>query len=151
VSGSPALPSPVQQPPPDIVGGGGPTRTPRLAATYAAEYNAAFVPLEKFRDQSDRVRKACDALGRDPGSLVYSAALVVCCGADESDVTRRAEAIGRQPDELRRNGAAGTPEEVVATLRTWAGGGASRVYLQVLDLQDLEHLDLIAAEVMPHV
>ena len=148
---SPALPKPVQQPLPIIIGGGGPKRTPRLAATFAAEFNVPFVPLDVFTTQTGRVRAACRASGRDPATMIFSAALVVCCGRDESEVARRAAAIGRQPAELRQHGAAGTPDEVVATVQQWAAAGASRIYLQVLDVHDLEHLDLIASEVKPHV
>jgi F420-dependent oxidoreductase-like protein len=152
VTDSPALPKPVQRPgPPIIIGGGGPTRTPRLAATYGAEYNAAFRPLGVFVEQCTRVRAACDAIGRDAESLVYSAALVVCCGRDEAEFTRRAAAIGREPAELREHGACGLVDEVVTTLVRWRDAGAQRIYLQVLDLADLEHLELIAAEVAPHV
>jgi alkanesulfonate monooxygenase SsuD/methylene tetrahydromethanopterin reductase-like flavin-dependent oxidoreductase (luciferase family) len=94
------------------------------------------------------VRAACVDIDRDPATLVYSAALVVCCGSDEAEVAQRAGAIGREPGELRENGA-GTPEEVAATLRVWGDAGADRIYLQALDLADLDHLDLIAAEVVP--
>jgi len=83
--------------------------------------------------------------------MVYSAALVVCVGSDEGEVARRAASIGREPAELRENGAAGTPAEVAETLRRWRDGGAERIYLQVLDLADLDHLDLVAAEVAPQV
>ena len=149
---SPGLPKPVQQPhPPIVIGGGGPRRTPRLAATYAAEYNLPFAPVGFFTAQRDRVRAACETVGRDPGSIVLSAAQVVCCGADDAEIARRAAAIGRQPDELRENGLAGTPAEVVDKIGTLAEAGAERVYLQVLDLDDLDHLALLAAEVLPHV
>jgi F420-dependent oxidoreductase-like protein len=148
---SPALPKPLQQPIPVVVGGGGPKRTPRLAATYAAEFNLAFAPLERFTTQCERVRDACRAIGREPSSVIMSAALVVCCGRDEAEYARRAAAIGREPAELRTNGAAGTPDEVIATLQRWGAAGATRIYLQVLDLQDLEHLQLIADAVAPHV
>ena len=149
---SPALPKPVQSPrPPIVIGGGGPKRTPRLAATYADEFNLPFSSLDDTRAAFDRVRAACEARDRDPDELVYSAAQVVCVGADEAEVERRAAAIGRQPDELRANGAAGTPEEVVARLRAFAELGATRAYLQVLDLGDLDHLALIAEEVVPHL
>jgi F420-dependent oxidoreductase-like protein len=151
VTNSPGLPKPVQSPLPIVIGGGGPKRTPALAARYAAEFNTPFVPRDFFAAQAERVAAACEAIDRDPATMTYSAALVVCCGTDESEVNRRAAAIGREPDELRRNGAAGTPGEVVETLRAWDDAGASRVYLQVLDLGDLEHLDLIAAEVAPHL
>jgi F420-dependent oxidoreductase-like protein len=151
VTDSPALPKPIQRPgPPVIVGGGGPKRTPRLAARYGSEFNLAFRSLADTGDQFERVRGACEAADRDPASMVFSAAQVVCCGRDDAEIVRRAEAIGRQVDELRENGLCGTPEEVVSKLATFAGVGAARTYLQVLDLTDLEHLELIGQEVLPH-
>jgi len=148
VTDSPGLPKPVQQPLPIVMGGGGKTKTPTLAARYAAEFNTPFVPIEFFVAQCDRVRAACEAIGRTR-PMVYSAALVVCAGADEAEVQRRAAVIGREPAELRLNGAAGTAEEVATTIRRWADAGAQRVYLQVLDLDDLDHLEFIASEVAP--
>ncbi|WCO67748.1 LLM class F420-dependent oxidoreductase [Iamia majanohamensis] len=152
VTDSPALPKPVQDGGvPIIVGGGGPRRTPRLAARFAAEFNLPFSSLDDTRAAFDRVRGACEDAGRDPETMTLSAAQVLCCGADDAEVARRAEAIGRQPDELRENGAAGTPEQVVERLQAFAELGATRAYLQVLDLSDLDHLRLVAEEVMPHV
>jgi alkanesulfonate monooxygenase SsuD/methylene tetrahydromethanopterin reductase-like flavin-dependent oxidoreductase (luciferase family) len=89
--------------------------------------------------------------GRDPASLRTTVALVVCCGSDEAEFRRRAEAIGREPDELRANGAAGLPDEVVERLHAFAEAGAETAYLQLLDLTDLDHVQLLAAEVMPKV
>jgi F420-dependent oxidoreductase-like protein len=147
----PALPKPIQLPgPPVIVGGGGPKRTPRLAARYASEFNRAFRPLEETAGQFAVVREACEAADRDPASMVFSAAQVICCGTDEAEIARRAERIGRSVDELRQSGLCGTPDEVVANLATFAGIGASRAYLQVLDLEDLDHLALLGEEVLPH-
>jgi len=58
---SPALPKPVQRPhPPVIVGGGGATRTPRLAATFADEFNLAFHGVAETEAQFVRVRAACE-------------------------------------------------------------------------------------------
>jgi F420-dependent oxidoreductase-like protein len=151
VTDSPGLPKPAQEHLPIIIGGGGARRTPRLAATYADEFNLPFSPLDRFREQCDRVRAACEARDRDPSTMTMSAALVLCCGATEDEFVRRAAAIGRAPDELRQNGAAGTVPEVIETLRTWVAGGAERIYLQVLDLTDLDHLRLVASEVTPHL
>src|SRR5690606_25513113 len=124
---SPALPKPVQRPtPPIIVGGGGKRRTPAIAARYATEFNRAFVPLASFSRACERVRAACEAEGRDPASLRYSAALVVCVGEDEATFARRAAAIGREPDELRQNGAAGLPGEAAETVRRYVEAGAQR-------------------------
>lgn len=148
---SPALPKPVQSPLPVIVGGNGPSRTPALAARFAAEYNTKLPEIADIPERFARVRQACEAIDRDPDSLHYSAALVLCVGADEAELARRAAAIGREVEELREHGVAGTPAEAVELLRRLEGWGASRVYLQVLDLSDLDHLELVAAEVMPHV
>jgi F420-dependent oxidoreductase-like protein len=146
---SPALPKPVQRPhPPVIVGGGGKRRTPRLAATYADEFNLPFASLAATQEQFGRVRAACEQTGR---SVVLSAAQVLCCGRDEAEIARRAAAIGREVAELRENGLAGTPAEIVDKAAGFAEVGAGRLYLQVLDLSDLEHLELVAAEVLPHL
>ncbi len=148
---SPALPKPVQRSVPVIVGGEGRRRTPRLAARFATEFNRAFDSPENVATTFGRVREACEEIGRDPADLDWSVALVLCCGQDEAQVRRRAEAIGRDPHELRANGAAGTPDEVVETIRRYADVGVQRVYLQVLDLADLDHLDLVAEQVAPHL
>jgi F420-dependent oxidoreductase-like protein len=152
VSESPGLPKPVQRPrPPVIVGGHGPRRTPALAAKYADEFNIAFSPVDDVAAQFGRVREACAAAGRDPAALAYTAAQVVCCGKDEATVTRRAAAIGREPGELRANGLGGSPAEIVDKLGTFAEAGTQAMYLQVLDLDDLDHLADIAAQVLPQV
>jgi alkanesulfonate monooxygenase len=146
---SPALPKPVQDPhPPVIIGGAGPKRTPALAARYATEYNLPFPAPDAYGAAVERVRAACVAIDRDPASLRCSVALVVCCGETEADVARRAERIGRAPDELRANGAAGTPAEVVEKIRGYEASGAETVYLQVLDLDDLDHIGLLGGEVL---
>ena len=149
---SPALPKPVQRPhPPLIAGGGGPRRTPRLAATYASEFNLPFSSITDTHAQYDRVRAACAERGRDAETLRLSAAQTVCCGAGEAEVQCRAANIGRSADELRAHAVAGTPDEVVARLLAFAEIGTQTMYLQVLDLDDLEHIELLAKEVLPRV
>jgi F420-dependent oxidoreductase-like protein len=145
---SPALPKPVQAGgPPVLIGGVGAKRTPRLAARFAKEYNVPFNRPDETRAAYERVRTACEAAGRTE-PMVYSAAQVVCCGRDEAEVARRAEAIGRQVPELRENGLAGTPGELLDKLGGFAEFGTECVYLQVLDLSDLDHLELLATEVL---
>ena len=147
----PALPKPVQDPLPLLIGGHGAKRTPALAARFATEFNVPFAAAQDTAAQFERVRGACRDVDRDPASLAFSAVQVLCCGRDEAEIARRAAAIGRETDELRTNGLAGTPTEVIAKARAFAEAGADRLYLQVLDLSDLEHLELVAAEVMPHL
>lgn len=149
VVGSPALPKPVQPGgPPIIMGGYGAKRTPALAARFATEFNVPFPSVQAFRDQRAKVAAACDTIARDPDDVTWSAALVVCCAEDELTLARRAAAIGREVDELRENGAAGSPSEVLDTIASFAEAGADRVYLQVLDIDDLEHLDLLGEQVL---
>jgi F420-dependent oxidoreductase-like protein len=149
--GSPALPKPVQAGgPPIIVGGWGANRTPRLAARFAREFNLPFAPVAAYADQVANVRAACETIGRDPDELVYSVALVLCCGENDAELERRAATIGRALDgDLRQNAAAGSPAEVLETLATFAEAGAQRVYLQVLDLHDLDHVSLVGERVLP--
>ena len=151
LANSPALPKPVQSPIPLIIGGSGLKRTPALAARFASEYNVPFDSLDDTSAAFDRVRPAIAAAGRSDDSMIYSAAQVVCVGADEAEFARRASAIGREPAELRENGLAGTVDEVIAKAKTFGDVGATRLYLQVLDLSDLDHVELIATQVMPHL
>ena len=151
VTDSPALPKPVQSPVPVIVGGGGKKKTPMLAAKYATEINLPFAPREAFAAQRERVIEACRSIGRDPSTMTWSSAQVVCVGKNDADIARRAAAIGRDVDELRANGLCGTPAEVVERLLTWSEAGADRVYLQILDLDDLDHVAFIGEEVLPFV
>jgi len=150
VVNSPALPKPTQRPhPPVIVGGGGPNRTPRLAATYADEFNTPFLQPADAKAQFQRVREACERRGRDPEELTYSSALVVCCGDDDATIARRAAAMGWSVGDLETYGACGAPAQVAERIGQWRDAGASRVYLQILDLSDLDHLRLIGREVAP--
>jgi F420-dependent oxidoreductase-like protein len=149
---SPALPKPVQQPaPPIIVGGRGPRRTPRLAAKFAAEYNAPFSSVANTAAAFDRARAACEQAGRDPSTVVLSAAQTLAVGVDDQEVRRRATAIGEDADELREGGLAGTVDEVVEKIGRFSELGATRLYLQVLDLGDLDHIRLVGEQVMPQV
>jgi F420-dependent oxidoreductase-like protein len=148
---SPALPKPVQQPgPPIIVGGGGPRRTPALAARFASEFNVPFRSLDDTNAQYDRVGEACAAEGRDGRStMVFSFARTIICGRNDDEVKRRAAAVGLDASDMGDGGAAGTPEQVAEQLRAFGDKGAQRAFLQILDVHDLDHLDLIAAEVAP--
>ncbi len=150
VTASPALPKPAQDPhPPIIIGGQGAKRTPALAARYATEFNVPFSPLDTVTTQYQRVRDAVAAAGRPADSMTYSACFVVCAGRDENEIARRAAAIGREIDELRSNSPlVGSPAEIVDKLAPFAEAGVTRVYLQLLDLTDLDHLDLFVGDVV---
>jgi F420-dependent oxidoreductase-like protein len=139
---------PVQEPrPPIIIGGHGARRTPALAARFAAEFNVPAATPGPTAEQFARVDAACAKIGRDPASLTRSVWVTVCIGRDEAEFARRAAAIGREPAEIREHGLAGVPADALATLGRFKEIGVSRVYLQFLDVDDLDHLDL-AIEVL---
>jgi F420-dependent oxidoreductase-like protein len=148
----PSLPKPLQSPPPVIIGGKGPRRTPELAARFAAELNVPFSGVKETQTQFERVRVACEAAGRDPDEITYSAAVTVCCAEDEQTLRHRAQRLGLTLEDLRAEGAAaGSPAEVVERLQALAQAGAQRAYLQMRDIEDIAQVELIAAQVMPHL
>ncbi|WP_405793653.1 LLM class F420-dependent oxidoreductase [Streptomyces sp. NBC_01506] len=144
---SPALPKPAQSKVPVLIGGHGAKRTPRLAAQYADEFNIPFASIEDSEKQFGRVRDAAVKAGRKADDLVYSTALVACVGRTDAEVARRAASIGREVEELKANGLAGSPAEVVDKIGQYGAGGASRIYCQMLDLDDLDHLELLSSQV----
>jgi F420-dependent oxidoreductase-like protein len=142
---SPGLPKPVQQPgPPVIVGGRGARRTPALAVQYADEFNVPFAPLDAAREQYARVAEESARQGRTR-PLALSTAQTIACGRTDAEARQRADHVGGPPRLF------GTPDQVVDTLGQFADLGVSRVFLQILDLSDLDHLDVIAAAVAPQL
>lgn len=149
---APPLPRPVQSPVPLIVGGAGPRRTPELAARFATEFNIGFQPENVIAEKFAGVRAACDRVGRDPGSLKLSVALPTLAGASEADLARRAANIGRPVDDLRGDtNIVGGRDEITAKVERLVALGADRVYLQLLDLQDVDHVTYLGEEVLPHL
>jgi alkanesulfonate monooxygenase SsuD/methylene tetrahydromethanopterin reductase-like flavin-dependent oxidoreductase (luciferase family) len=147
------LPKPAQSPrPPIIVGGKGPKRTPALAARFADEFNSPFVSPEEAGSLFQRVREAAEAVGRTT-PLTFSSAVSLCVGRDDTEVARRADRIGRSVQDMRTNGDAvvGTVNEVVEQISRYAEAGASRIYLQTIDLTDLHHIELVASAVAPQL
>lgn len=151
VTDSPALPKPVQEPhPPIVIGGLGVKRTPALAARFATEFNLPFQPVDVITDQYARVAHAVEAAGRPADSMTYSAAFALCIGDTDADIARRAANIGREVEEITENSPlAGTPDAVAEKLSIYVDAGVQRVYVQLLDIRDLDHLEFFASTVIP--
>ncbi|MDM4720787.1 LLM class F420-dependent oxidoreductase [Micromonospora sp. WMMA1363] len=151
----PALPRPVQVPgPPIIVGGRGPKRTPELAARYADEFNMPFTTPKATAEAFDRVREAAGRTGRtDSGRspLVLSAGVVVAVGRTDAEARRRAVPLHTTSALPPDDPVIGSPAQLVDRIGEFAAIGASRVHLRLIDLADLDHLELIAAEVLPQL
>ena len=142
----PALPKPVQVPhPPVIVGGTGARRTPALAARYADEFNLPpFQGPDATRVAFERVRAACEAIDRDPDTLELSVTLTTVCGADARELEQRGAV---SPMQFEMADLKGSPDDIVEGLARYAAVGATRAYLRVLDLRDVEHVELLGETV----
>ena len=152
---APALPKPVQQPgPPVIVGGRGPKRTPELAARYADEFNMPFKSVAETATAYERVREACDRTGRDASGrapLTLSAGIVVAIGRTDAEAQRRAAPLHVTSALPPEDPVVGSPAQLVDRIGEFAAVGATRVHLRLIDFDDLDHVELIAAEVLPRL
>ncbi|MGC1214355.1 MAG: LLM class F420-dependent oxidoreductase [Micromonospora sp.] len=152
---APALPKPVQRPgPPVIVGGRGPKRTPELAARYADEFNMPFKTVAETATAYERVIEACDRVGRTGSGrapLVLSAGVVVAIGRTDAEAQRRAAPLHVKSALPPEDPVVGSPAQLVDRLGEFAAIGATRVHLRLIDFADLDHLELIAAEVLPQL
>ncbi|MBB5116306.1 LLM class F420-dependent oxidoreductase [Micromonospora echinospora] len=152
---APALPKPVQQPgPPVIVGGRGPKRTPELAARYADEFNMPFKSVAETATAYDRVREACDRTGRDASGrapLTLSAGIVVAIGRTDAEAQRRAAPLHVTSALPPEDPVVGSPAQLVDRIGEFAAIGTTRVHLRLIDFDDLDHVELIAAEVLPQL
>ncbi|MEU2613595.1 LLM class F420-dependent oxidoreductase [Micromonospora sp. NPDC007271] len=152
---APALPKPVQRPgPPVIVGGRGPKRTPELAARYADEFNLPFKSVAETAAAYQRVREACERTGRTESGrppLALSAGVVVAIGRTDAEAQRRAAPLHVKSALPPEDPVVGSPAQLVDRLGEFAAIGATRVHLRLIDFHDLDHLELIAAEVLPQL
>lgn len=149
LEGAPALPKPVQSRVPIIVGGGGPKRTPAIAARFATEFNIGFQPEDVIAEKFAVVRSACDAIGRDPDTLRLSVALPTLAGSTEADLVRRAGDTDLAA--FRQVNIAGGVEEIRAKVVRLQALGAQRVYFQLMDMRDLDQLHYLVTQVLPHL
>ena len=136
--------------PPIVIGGNGRRRTLPLAARYADEWNAVFLPTDKLVELNAYLDELARAQGREPSAIRRSLMTGTVFGRDDAEVQRKLGS--RSADELRARGMlVGTPGEFVAQLGRIAETPVYRVMLQWLDLDDLAGLEVLAREVMRQV
>ncbi|GAA0795534.1 LLM class F420-dependent oxidoreductase [Spirilliplanes yamanashiensis] len=148
---APALPKPAQRPgPPVIVGGRGPKRTPEIAARYADEFNMPFKSVAETAVAFDRVRGMCERIGRQR-PLTLSAGIVVAIGRTDAEAARRAAPLHVKSALPPEDPVVGSPAQLVQRIGELAAVGATRVHLRIIEMDDLDHLDLVAGEVLPQI
>jgi alkanesulfonate monooxygenase SsuD/methylene tetrahydromethanopterin reductase-like flavin-dependent oxidoreductase (luciferase family) len=137
-----------------IVGGSGKRRTPDLAGRLADEYNQFIGDAEAIGAKVATARRAAEQAGRDPAELTISLMGPIVTGENRADyqemlqheAARRGLDAGALETSLRDKGIPAGPVSMVA--EKMAGlqqVGVSKVYLQWLDLGDLERLKATVA------
>lgn len=155
-----ALPRPVQDPLPLIVGAKGGRRSIDLAVRHAAEYNTTATDPAGAAHVYEKVRSACAAAGRDPASMRLSWMGTVVTAPDEATLRRRMERVAwwtgdasTPPDVLRGQLApknvVGVHDEAAEQLRAYLDAGVERIYARVWDLDDLDLVAEISQELLP--
>jgi hypothetical protein len=77
---------------------------------------------------------------------------VVACGRTGAQARARAAVLFEQDSALpQEEPVIGPPAKLVARIGELRGIGADRVYLRLTDLTDLDHLEVIAADVLPQL
>jgi len=152
-----ALPKPLQQPLPLILGGRGGPRSLRLAARYADEYNTVMATPEEVADIRRRLDQACEAEERDPASLPLSMMTGWLVGADRDELVDRASRLSEWKGEggdgeafiadLRESTILGTVEEALEQLRELEQAGLTRIMGQHLLHRDLDGVALMGREI----
>ncbi len=150
------LPRPQRQGgPPILIGGNGQKYTLPLAAKYASEWNAVFLPLDEFVELNQCLDELLVKEKRRPGDVRRSMMTGCVFGRNELDLKDKVAVRTqgkRQAEELRQNGlVVGTVPEIVDQLGHLAEAGVQRVMLQWLDLDDIDGLQTIADQVLPQV
>ncbi|HET9261355.1 MAG TPA: LLM class flavin-dependent oxidoreductase [Acidimicrobiia bacterium] len=125
-----------------IIGGSGKTRTPTLAGSRADEYNFFICSADEAAGKVTTMRNA--AGGRTVEATVMGPAVV---GRDDQTYRNRLSAAaskrGTSPDDLEQRWASagipiGTPSRVADTVAALEDAGVQRIYVQWLDLDDLD-------------
>ncbi len=148
-----------------LVGGGGPKRTLPLVARYADIWNGDNLSPEGFMERSAMLDGNVRAAGRKPQDIKRTLSLFIVCGRDEAENERRVQGFRgfvadfaqastadiKQTLRTGWNAFVGTPAEVVDQMNAYAAAGVEELMLHWVDVEEMEGLELIADQVLPHV
>jgi F420-dependent oxidoreductase-like protein len=122
-------PQPLSRPhPPIMIGGNGERRTLRLVAQYGDACNFLVLEPHQIRAKLAVLRAHCEDLGRDLGEIEITA-------LDEVDL---------RPARM-------SAADVVARARAQADAGVEHLIVNMPEVWDVRHLELIGRDVIPSV
>jgi F420-dependent oxidoreductase-like protein len=146
------LPRPAAGSLPVVIGGNGEKRTMPLAAKFADEWNAIFIPPDRFRELTGHMDSLLDGLGRARSDVRRSLMTGTLLARGDADLREKLSAQGRTLQDLHERGLiAGTPEHWIDRLKAYRDAGVQRIMLQWLDLDDTEGIAVVAERVLSHV
>ncbi len=129
--------------PPILIGGNGVKRTLPLAARYADEWNAVYIPPDTFKDRNNLLSEMLTAANRDPNKVRRSLMNGLVFASSKKALQEKLQT--RDLSRLRSSGVViGTPDQLSEQLDAYAAAGVQRLILQWLDLSDLKGLKLLA-------
>jgi alkanesulfonate monooxygenase SsuD/methylene tetrahydromethanopterin reductase-like flavin-dependent oxidoreductase (luciferase family) len=150
--------------PPILIGGSGPHRTLPLVARYADIWNGQLMTALEFGERSAPLDVLVQTAGRRPEDVRRTMTFVAICGHDTAEIERRlrwtralamfaALPLEELIDALRRDVKAfvGTPDELIAHIQAYVAAGADEIVVQWGDMDDIEGLEILAHEVLPHI
>jgi F420-dependent oxidoreductase-like protein len=137
--------------PPILIGGNGATKTLGLVVQYAAEWNAVFIPLPTYQERTARLTDLLAERGRDPRSVKRSLMTQVIYGKDDAQMSAKLAARGTTAeDAIARGLLVGTRSALIDQIGAFAAAGVERFMLQWIDQDDIDGLERMARDLLPH-
>ncbi len=133
-----------------MIGGNGPTKTLPLVAKYADEWNAVFLAASELKEREALLDKLLAENGRKPSDVKRSLMTRVLYGKTDAEVKAKLE---KEPGEHNNDDPRriiGTGSAVVDQIGKFVEAGVERIMLQWLELDDIEGIESLAKEVLPH-
>ncbi|MDX2138715.1 MAG: TIGR03560 family F420-dependent LLM class oxidoreductase [Chloroflexota bacterium] len=144
------LPRP-QRRTPILIGGNGMKRTLPLVARYADEWNGVYINAAGYRERCTLLDELLPRHGRQPGAVKRSLMTELIFGKDDADLKRNLERSPEPADKLLEwNRIVGTTTAVIDQLAAYAEAGVERIMLMRQDQTDLDTLERVARDVLPH-
>jgi F420-dependent oxidoreductase-like protein len=137
--------------PPVLIGGNGPQYTLPLVVKYASEWNAVYIPPAEFAELNAQLDELLEKAGRRPDQVRRSLMTNCIYASNSSALADRLQSLNKTLDALQREGRiVGTGAEIVDQIGQLERAGVQRVMLQWLDLDDMDGLEGLASQVLPH-
>jgi alkanesulfonate monooxygenase SsuD/methylene tetrahydromethanopterin reductase-like flavin-dependent oxidoreductase (luciferase family) len=135
-----------------VVGGSGEKYTLPLVARYADVWNVPTYALGQLDHKLSVLRSHCDAIGRDPASIVLSIEAVMALAPDAASLPTAREVAERRFGGpgfgLHDSGLIGTPQAIVDRLNELQELGFQQVVLFTHDRASDDTLELLASAVI---